>query len=162
MNCLGETIGWQARRLSSGNFAARELALGNWKSIEMELRKPAPSRFLTLKSGEDLVVTGVVQEMSEVPLPGSIPYKDHIAAIELSELSSSVSLLADSTHAVVYLWGMRDNVWTRAARLRSGDRVKLHLFSWDDYSAQYEKFNRSELEDPTLQLQDPTWGELIQ
>ena len=143
-------------------FAARELAFGNWKSIEMELRKPAPSRFLTLKSGEDLMVTGVVQEMSEVPLPGSIPYKDHIAAIELSELSSSVSLLADSTHAVVYLWGMRDNVWTRAARLRSGDRVKLHLFSWDDYSAQYEKFNRSELEDPTLQLQDPTWGELIQ
>ena len=49
-----------------------------------------------------------------------------------------------------------------AARLRSGDRVKLHLSSWDDYSAQYEKFNRSELEDPSLQLQDPTWGELIE
>ena len=96
--------------------------------------------------------------MSEVPLPGSIPYKDHIAAIELSELSSSASLLADSTHAVVYLWSMRDSVLTPAARLRSGDRVKLHLFSWDDYSAQYEKFNRSELEDPSLQLQDPTWG----
>jgi hypothetical protein len=143
-------------------FAARELAFGNWKSIEMELRTPAPSRFLTLKSGEDLIVTGVVQGMSEVPLPGSIPYKDHIAAIELSELSSSASLLADSTHAVVYLWSMRDNVWTPAARFRSGDRVKLHLFSWDDYSAQYEKFNRSELADTALELQEPTWGELIE
>jgi len=53
-------------------------------------------------------------------VPGSIPYKDHIAAIELSELSSSASLLADSTHAVVYLWSMRDNVWTRQ---RGFDRV---------------------------------------
>jgi len=55
----------------------------------------------------------------------------------------------------------RDNVWTRAARLRSGDRIKVHLFSWDDYSSQYEKFNRSELDDASLQLQGPTWGELM-
>jgi hypothetical protein len=44
-------------------FAARELAFGNWKSIDMELGKPAPSHFLTLKSEQDLIVTGVVQAM---------------------------------------------------------------------------------------------------
>ena len=71
------------------------------------------------------------------------------------------ALQGDATHAVVYLWSMRDNVLTRAARLRSGDRIKVHLFPWDDYSSQYEKFNRSELDDASLQLQDPTWGELM-
>jgi len=143
-------------------FAARELAFGNWKSIDMEVGKPAPSHFLSLKSGQDLIVSGVVEEMSEVPLPGSIPYKDHVATIKLGELSSSGPLLADSTDALVYLWSMRDNVWTRAAHLRSGDQVKVHLFSWDDYSDQYEKFNRSELEGADLQLQEPTWGELTE
>jgi hypothetical protein len=143
-------------------FAARELAFGNWKSIDMELGKPARAHFLTLKSGQDLVVTGVVQAMGEVPILGSIPYKDHIVAVELSELSSSASLLADATHAVVYLWSMHDNVWTRAARLRSGDRIKVHVFSWDDYLAQYEKFTRTELGDASLQLQDPLLGELME
>jgi hypothetical protein len=127
----------------------------------MELSKPAPSRFLTLKPGQDLIATGVVQEMGDVPVPGTIPYKDHIVAVELSELSGDPSLLADATHAVVYLWSTSDSVWTRAARLRSGDRIKMHLFSWDDYSSQYEKFNRSELDDASLQLQGPTWGELM-
>ena len=107
-------------------------------------------------------MTGVVQAMGQMPVPGSIPYKDHIVSVELSELSGSASLLADATHAVVYLWSMRDNIWTRAARLRSGDRVRVHLFPWDDYSAQYEKFTRSELEDASLQLQDPLWGELME
>ena len=57
---------------------------------------------------------------------------------------------------------LRDNAWTRAARLRSGDGIKVHLFPWDDYSAQYEKFTRSELEDASPRPQDPLWGELME
>ena len=63
---------------------------------------------------------------------------------------------------MVYLWSMRDNVWTSAARLRPGDRVKLHLRPWPDVSAQYEKFNRTELDDSALQLEEPVWGEDIE
>jgi hypothetical protein len=69
---------------------------------------------------------------------------------------------ASHSQAVVYLWSMCDNVWTAAARLRPGNRVKLRLRPWSDVSAQYEKFNRTELDDPALQLEEPVWGEDIE
>lgn len=152
----------KGKRVVIWEFAARELALGNWKLMDMELGTPGPSRFLSLKPSEDVIVTGVVQAISEVPLPGSIPYKDHIAAVELTDLSGSSQLIAGCTEALAYFWSMRDNVWTRAARLRSGGRVKMHLYAWADYAVQYDKFNRSELEDATLQLQEPTWGDFVE
>ena len=66
-------------------------------------------------------------------------------------------------YRVVCICGsMRDNVWTSAARLRPGDRVKLRLRPWPDVSAQYEKFNRTELDDSALQLEEPVWGEDIE
>lgn len=72
-------------------------------------------------------------------------------------MSDSASLLADAADAVVYLWiwTLRDNLWTRAGRFRSGERIKVRLFSWDDYSSHYEKFNRRE--EASLQVQDPVW-----
>ena len=93
-----------------------------------------------------------------------MPYKDHIAALHLVDVVSGDSGGAPAAHrqAVVYLWSMRDNVWTAAARLRPGDRVKLHLRPWPDVSAQYEKFNRTELDDSALQLEEPVWGENIE
>jgi hypothetical protein len=63
--------------------------------------------------------------------------------VELSEVSDGAYLLADAAAAVVYLWSMHDNVWTRTDRLRSGDRIKVRLFSWDDWSAPYDKFQSS-------------------
>ena len=152
----------KGKRVVIWEFAARELALGNWKLMDMELGMPQPSRFLSLNPSEDVIVTGVVQAISEVPLPGSIPYKDHIATVELTDLNGSSHLIAGCTQALAYFWSMRDNVWTRGARLRSGDRVKMHLHAWADYAAQYDKFNRSELEDATLQLQEPTWADLVE
>jgi hypothetical protein len=46
--------------------------------------------------------------------------------------------------------------------LRPGDRIKLRLRPWPDVSAQYEKFNRTELDDSALQLEEPVWGEDIE
>ena len=69
---------------------------------------------------------------------------------------------ASHSQAVVYLWSMCDNVWTAAARLRLGNRVKLRLRPWPDVSAQYEKFNRTELDDSALQLEEPVWGEDVE
>jgi len=101
-----------------------------------------------------------------VPRPGTVPYKDHIEALHLVDIVAADSRgegAAEShAQAVVYLWSMRDNEWTSAARLRPGDRVKLSLRPWPDVSAQYEKFNRTELEDPALQLEEPVWGEDIE
>ena len=69
---------------------------------------------------------------------------------------------ASHSQAVVYLWSMRDNEWTSAARLRPRESVKLRLRPWSDVSAQYEKFNRTELDDSALQLEEPVWGEEIE
>ncbi len=109
-----------------------------------------------------------------------MPYKDHIEALHLIDIvaaggdrdsegeeKSSKSRgqrprLQPETQAVVYLWSMRDNVWTSAARLRPGERVNLRLRPWSDVSAQYEKFNRTELDDPALQLEEPVWGEEVE
>ena len=63
--------------------------------------------------------------------------------------------------AIVYLWSMRDDVWTPAARLRPGDRITVRLRPWADVASRYEQTNRSELDDPELQLEEPVWGELL-
>jgi alginate O-acetyltransferase complex protein AlgJ len=153
-------------------FAARELSFGNWKLLDLKLGEAKPSRFLSLKPGEEIAVTGTVESISPVPRPGTVPYKDHIEALHLIDIVAADSRgegaadtfrdAASHAQAVVYLWSMRDNEWTSAARLRPGERVNLRLRPWSDVSAQYEKFNRTELDDPALQLEEPVWGEEVE
>jgi hypothetical protein len=152
------------KKLVIWEFAARELSFGNWKLLDLKLGEAKPSRFLTLKPGAEIAVSGTVESTSPVPRPGTVPYKDHIAALHLVDIVAADSRGEAAPHAqtVVYLWSMRDNVWTSAARLRPGDRVNLRLRPWSDVSAQYEKFNRTELDDPALQLEEPVWGEELQ
>jgi SGNH hydrolase-like domain, acetyltransferase AlgX len=164
------------KKLVIWEFAERELSFGNWKLIDLKLGAAKTSRFLSLTAGEEIAVSGRVESISPVPRPGTVPYKDHIEALHLvdvvaagggrgsegQEKSSPSRGQGPETHAVVYLWSMRDNVWTSAARLRPGDRVKLRLRPWPDVSVEYEKFNRTELDDPALQLEEPVWGEDVE
>jgi len=152
------------KKLVIWEFAARELSFGNWKLLDLKLGEAKPSRFLSLKAGDEIAVSGTVESISPVPRPGTVPYKDHIEALHLVDVVAADARGDAAAHsqAVVYLWSMRDNVWTSAARLRPGDRVKLHLRPWPDVSAQYEKFNRTELDDSALQLEEPVWGEDIE
>jgi len=142
-------------------FAARELAFGNWKLLPLNTGMPQPVHFFSPKPGEENVVTGTVEAISGVPLPGSVPYKDHIVTVHLIDVTGPPQSPAESLQALVCLWSMRDNVWTPAARLRFGDRVTVRLRAWADVAAQYETINRSELDDPALQLEEPAWGELV-
>jgi alginate O-acetyltransferase complex protein AlgJ len=152
------------KKLVIWEFAARELSFGNWKLLDLKLGEAKPSRFLSLKPGEEIEVSGTVESISPVPRPGTVPYKDHIEALHLVDIVGAESRDTTAVHAqaVVYLWSMRDNAWTPAARLRPGEQVKLRLRPWPDVSAQYEKFNRTELDDPALQLEEPVWGEEIE
>jgi len=63
--------------------------------------------------------------------------------------------------ALVYAESMRDNALTPSARVRPGDRVTFRLRSWSDVSDQYEKINRSDIDDPAIQLEEPVWGEFV-
>ncbi len=139
-------------------FATRELAFGNWKLLDMTLRPSAPARFFTPQPGEQIVVTGTVEAISTVPRPGSAPYADHIMTVHLVDLSGP-QRDNQPFQCLVYLWSMRNYAWTPAAHLRPGDRVRLRLRPWSDVSAEYEKINRSEIDDAALQLEEPVWGE---
>jgi hypothetical protein len=141
-------------------FAARELAFGNWKLLDMKTGQPQPAHFLSPGMNEQMVVTGTVEAVSAIPLAGSVPYKDHICTVHLVDIEAPHGSENESLEVLVCLWSMRDNVWTPAARLREGDRLTVRLRAWTDVSAQYEKINRSEVEDPALQLEEPTWGDV--
>jgi alginate O-acetyltransferase complex protein AlgJ len=149
------------KRLVVWEVAARELAFGNWKFLDMKVGPPPVARFFSLKPAEEVVVSGTVVSVSPVPRPGTVPYKDHIATVQLADLKGAELSGAESVQALAYLWSMRDNVWTRAARLRPGDRISVRLRAWSDVSAHYDKINRSEIEDAALQLEEPVWAELI-
>src|SRR2546430_1810211 len=128
------------KKLVIWEFAARELSFGNWKLLDLKLGEAKPSRFLTLKPGEQIELSGTVESISPVPRPGTVPYKDHIEALHLVDIVAADSRAkgdaALHAQAVVYLWSMRDNVWTSAARLRPGDRVKLRVRPWAHVSAE--------------------------
>jgi alginate O-acetyltransferase complex protein AlgJ len=148
------------KKLVVWEFATRELAFGDWKMIEMKLGQPVPARFFVPKPNEEVVVNGTVEAISTVPRPGTVPYADHILALHLTDLAVEGRSANEALESLVYLESMRDNVQTAAARLRPGDRVKLRLRAWTDLSDRYDKINRSEIDDPSIQLEEPCWGEL--
>lgn len=138
-------------------FATRELSFGNWKLLDLKLGQPKKSGFLNPSPGEKMEITGTIESISAAPRPGTVPYQDHIIALHLIDITGAPQ---KDLQAVAYLWSMRNNAWTPAARLRPGDRISLRVQAWSDVSAQHEKFNRTELDDSSLQLEEPVWGEL--
>ncbi len=150
-------------------FAMRELAVGDWKILPLpEVSKATPETipaveeggFFVPDSGQAVEVEGTVQSRSTVPRPGTVPYKDQVFAVHLTQLSGEK--VPAQSQAMVYLFGMSDNTLTPAADWKVGDRVKIKLQSWDDVASEYERFNRSEIEDSDLQLEPPAWGEPLQ
>ena len=137
-------------------FAARELAVGDWKLIDMKLGEPLPSRFVLPPPGAAMAASGTVESLSAAPRPGTVAYKDHIIAVHLIDVEGEGGAAGE---AIVYMWSMRDNKWTRAARFRPGTELKLTLRPWADVAEKYDGINRAELEDEALQLEEPCWGE---
>jgi hypothetical protein len=148
------------KKLVIWEFAARELAFGDWKMIAMKLGQPVPAKFFVPKPGESITASGTVEAISTVPRPGSVPYKDHVLALHLTDLSIEGRNETPGLEALVYAESMHDNMLTGVARFRPGDQVTLRLRPWTDVAEQYEKINRSEIDDPTVQLEEPCWGEI--
>jgi alginate O-acetyltransferase complex protein AlgJ len=149
------------KKLVIWQFAVRELSFGDWQPIELKLNdSPADMPFIAPDSGKNWTVSGVIESISAIPLPGSVPYPDHIASVHLSDIRSGNPSL-NFKQAMVYMQSMKDNQWTAAARLRTGDRVCIQLSAWVDIEDRMGGINRSEPEDGALLLAEPCWGELI-
>ncbi|MEX1120089.1 MAG: hypothetical protein WEB60_14980 [Terrimicrobiaceae bacterium] len=147
-------------------FAMRELAVGDWKILprpevpNADVENVPSSQgggFFVPDAGQVVEVEGTVQSRSSVPRPGTVPYKDQVFAVHLTGLTGRN--IPSQAQAVVYLFGMTDNSPSAASEWKVGGRVKVKLQSWDDVASEYERFNRSELEDSDLQLEPPSWGE---
>lgn len=149
------------KKLVIWEFAARELTDGDWKLLDLTLGTPPTTRFLVPPAGARWTVRGLVKDISPVPRPGSVPYKDHVLALHLVGIECQAAG-ATNGQAVVYLRSMADNAWTPAARLQPGDSVELRLQPWSDVAANYESINRTEPADAALQLQEPCWGEIAE
>jgi hypothetical protein len=151
----------QGKKVVIWEFAARELAFGDWKIIDMKLGQPPPTQFFVPNKGEIVEVSGLVEAISAVPRPGSVPYRDHVVALHLVEVTFTDRSNIAGLESLVYLESMRDNIITPAGHLRPGDHVRLQLRPWEDVSDQFEKINRSEIDDPAVQLEEPCWGRVV-
>lgn len=139
-------------------FAIRELAEGNWKTIPMDISEKQENDFLQLQIGESMVVSAKILDVSKVPRPGTVPYKDHVVSVVLSD----IAIKNEKKKALVYMLSMSDNVWTKAATLKSGNSINIRLTAWDDVKQKYESINRSEPTDDAYAFEQPCWGELLE
>lgn len=150
------------KRLVIWEFAARELASGDWKSIPLP-DPPAPGASPpTASPPEDapIVVRATIEATAGVPRPGSVPYRDAITSLHLSGIEA-IHGAAPGDQIVVYVLGMQNNRWTAAARYKPGSTVTLRLQPWAQASTKYGSLTRIDLDDPDFTLVDLPlfWGE---
>lgn len=145
------------KRVVIYQFACRELTDGDWKIIDLSLGTPPSARFIVPESGTELIVRGLVKAVSPVPRPRTVPYKDHIFSLHIVDIECEKEHIKNG-QAIVYMWSMKDNIWTPAARYRLGDSITVRLKAWADVAYQFEGINRSETDDDSLLLQEPCWG----
>lgn len=149
------------KRVVVWQFAERELAMGDWKSVEMRLGEARSLRFIVPPEGTEMVVTGVVEAVSGTPRPGSVVYADHIFAMHLNRLRDDEGQEITAGDAVVYLFSMRGHKAVAASHLRPGREVRLRLRSWSDVEDRYGRIRRSELDEEELLFEEPCWGEIL-
>lgn len=140
-------------------FANRELTQGDWPIIPLVLRPAPPSTFLQPEAGSTLDISGLVAEISSLPVPGRVPYADHIAALHLVDLRGPGAVSVAG--AYVFMWSMTNHVRTGVGLMRAGDEVRLRLRRWDEVAETLESYNRSELARDELMLAEPVWGEQL-
>ena len=143
-------------------FAVRELAVGDWrvKSTPMKLGQSVESQFLQVKESSSHVVSGVVEEISSAPIPGTVPYRDHIIYIHLKDIKSHDDVDLYSNQALVAMYSMRDQLWTKAARFRVGQKIQIRLRNYSEINHLYnvDRINSSMLDSETA-FETPCWGE---
>jgi hypothetical protein len=140
-------------------LASRELSLGDWRPIPLELGAPPAHRFFQPEAGSAVTVSGVITEMGIVPRPRSAPYADFIVALHLEDVSEAGGNARGE--ALVFVMAMKSYELTPEAALRVGQRIRVKLRRWSEVASEYDLINRGELLDGDLMLQEPCWGEEV-
>ncbi|VGO21652.1 alginate O-acetyltransferase AlgX-related protein [Pontiella sulfatireligans] len=122
-------------------FAARELASGDWRVFEL---KPSASKagsesLFVPEDGQDVVLNATINAVSEIPVPGSVPYRDHVCMVHFKEVDGE-------RESIAFMRSMQDNKLSEVAEWKPGSQVKVRLRSWNDVFDQYGSMNQSELD----------------
>jgi alginate O-acetyltransferase complex protein AlgJ len=149
------------KKLVIWQFAARELAVGDWRLVDLTLGEPGRSTFFVPEAGKEAVITGTIAAITSSPRPGDVAYADHIIAMHLEDVSTADGSVRDA-QAIVYTWGMRNRKWTPAARFRVDREVRLRVRDWAEVEPTYGALKMSPLPDPDLALEPPCWGEVLE
>ncbi len=153
-------------------FAIRELAVGDWKMIDLpdvvpgepgsnSTRADPPGSTDATTDGW-IEITATIRAATRPPQPGSVPYKDCVIAYHLGGVRAEDPAVEIEGEIVVLLWGMRDDEWTAEARPESGASVQMRLKPWAEVQSEYSGYTRVEFDDMDLLLLDTFWGEPIQ
>ncbi len=132
-------------------LAVREFSSGDWPPIRLE----RSNRDTDSTRSRDVVdFRGTVLATSGVPTPGTVPYRDAVLSLHVTDGKGS--------QRIIFCMGMKDNQLVPAARLRPGDVLTARLIPWTTVEKTYGRFVRIELDDPEFRLVDlPTfWGDL--
>lgn len=98
-----------------------------------------------------LIAQGKIKAIAKTPRPGTVPYKDCLAAIHLTDVKALKGKLAGSI--LLYVWTMRANKLTPQAALKAGQTVKFSVQPWDKVEGKYGRYQRRELDgNETLSL----------
>ena len=112
--------------------------------------KPAPP--------EGLYVTGRIASRAVTPKPGSVPYKDCLIALQITDIKVSGETVK-GPNIVVYVWGMKDNQLVDGA-YSVGQILKFKLTPWANVEGKYGGLNRQELDSDDSLSWSAFWGEV--
>lgn len=107
---------------------------------------------------EGLVVTGRIASRPATPKPGSVPYKDCVIALQLTDLKVNGGTVK-GPNIVVYVWGMKDNKLVDGA-YGVGQTLTFKLTPWAKVDSKYGGYNRQELENDDALSWEAYWGEI--
>lgn len=148
------------KRVVVWQFAARELAVGDWRLLDMRVSQSSRPNNEPPPAQREVIVSGTIVAKSAAPRAGQMPYAHHIFTVDLTDLQVHGGTLTESKIAV-YLFSMRNRQNTPAFSWPVGTRVKLTLQAWKPrFFAQYGRINRTETDD--IELEYPWWGEVIE
>lgn len=106
---------------------------------------------------QSLMAQGKIKAIAKTPRPGTVPYKDCLAAIELTAVKGTNGKLPGSI--LLYVWTMRSNKLTPQATLKAGQTVKFAVQPWDKVEGKYGRYQRRELDGDEVLTLDAYFGE---
>lgn len=122
---------------------------------------------------QPLRIQGSIKALTRAPRPGSVPYKDAVISLHLTQVkivsggggrqaaagAAAAAATSGKKGLLVYLWGMRANKLTPAAKYRVGQSVTLTLQPWEAVEDRYGGYNRREFDDEAVLSLPAYWSE---